>query len=64
MDFVIEAVPEKMAIKQAVFAELEEGQQIGIQGTPAFLINGHSMSGAQPYTIFEQAIEQFLAETG
>ena len=48
----------------AVMADLEEGAQLGITGTPAFLINGHSMSGAQPYPIFEQAIEQFLSEAG
>ena len=48
----------------AVQADLQEGAQMGINGTPAFLINGHSMSGAQPYAIFEQAIEQFLSEAG
>jgi protein-disulfide isomerase len=48
----------------AVMAELQEGADMGINGTPAFLINGHSMSGAQPYAIFEQAIEQFLTEAG
>lgn len=48
----------------AVLADLQEGTQMGINGTPAFLINGHTMSGAQPYAIFEQAIEQFLSEAG
>lgn len=48
----------------AVLADLEEGFDRGINGTPAFLINGYSMSGAQPYQIFEEAIEQFLAEAG
>ena len=46
----------------AVMADLEEGSQLGVNGTPAFFINGHSMSGAQPFPIFEQAINQFLAE--
>ena len=46
----------------AVMQDLEEGSQLGVTGTPAFFINGHSMSGAQPYPIFEQAIEQFLSE--
>ncbi len=44
----------------AVMQDLDEGVQLGVNGTPAFFINGHSMSGAQPYTIFEQAINQFL----
>jgi protein-disulfide isomerase len=46
----------------AVMQDLDEGTQLGVNGTPAFFINGHSMSGAQPYPIFEQAINQFLAE--
>lgn len=48
--------------ESAVLADLEEGSRRGINGTPAFIINGHSLSGAQPYPVFEQAIEQFLAE--
>ena len=46
----------------AVMQDLDEGSQLGVNGTPAFFINGYSMSGAQPYPIFEQAINQFLAE--
>ncbi len=46
----------------AVTADLEEGAKLGINGTPAFFINGHSMSGAQPYAIFEQAINSFLEQ--
>jgi predicted DsbA family dithiol-disulfide isomerase len=36
----------------------------GVQGTPSFFINRHTMSGAQPYAVFEQAIEQFLDSAG
>jgi protein-disulfide isomerase len=36
------------------------GQQLGVSGTPAFFINGKLVSGAQPYSVFEQAIEQEL----
>jgi protein-disulfide isomerase len=46
----------------AVMEDLDEGSQLGVTGTPAFFINGYSMSGAQPYPIFEQAINQFLSE--
>ena len=46
----------------AVLQDLDEGSQLGVNGTPAFFINGYSMSGAQPYPIFEQAINQFLVE--
>ena len=48
----------------AVLADLEEGRRVGVNGTPSFLINGHSLSGAQPFAIFEEAIEGFLAESG
>jgi protein-disulfide isomerase len=34
--------------KAKVDAELAEGNKIGANGTPAFFINGHSLSGAQP----------------
>ena len=49
--------------EEAVYKDLEEGAQRGINGTPAFIINGYTMSGAQPYPIFEQAIDQFLADS-
>ncbi|NIM07102.1 MAG: hypothetical protein GTN65_16150, partial [Armatimonadetes bacterium] len=33
----------------------------GVTGTPAFFINGHLVSGAQPFDLFEQAITTLLA---
>jgi len=48
----------------AVMTDLEEGARMGVNGTPAFIINGHTMSGAQPYSVFQEAIEQFLGEAG
>jgi protein-disulfide isomerase len=38
-----------------------EGQQDGVRGTPGFLINGKPLSGAQPFSAFQQAIEAELA---
>lgn len=46
----------------AVNADLAEGQQLGVTGTPAFFINGYPLSGAQPYAVFQQVIG--LAEEG
>lgn len=46
----------------AVEAELQEGIQLGIRGTPAFFINGYPLSGAQPYPVFEQAISDLTAQ--
>ena len=47
----------------AVRKDLVEGQQNGIQGTPGFLINGKLISGAQPFSVFEAAIESALAQS-
>ena len=46
----------------AVMADLEEGSQLGVRGTPAFFINGYLLSGAQPYSVFEQAINDLSAQ--
>ncbi len=46
----------------AVNADLAEGASLGVQGTPAFFINGYPLVGAQPYETFQYAID--LAEQG
>jgi protein-disulfide isomerase len=38
-----------------------DGQEAGVQGTPFFVIDGNSISGAQPLENFEKAIEEALA---
>ena len=43
--------------QQAMAADFTEGQQIGVTGTPAFIINGQPVIGAQPTATFEQVIE-------
>jgi hypothetical protein len=35
-------------------------QSMGVRGTPAFLINGIFISGAQPFEVFQQVIEEQL----
>ena len=47
----------------AVNAEVEEGVQFGVRGTPAFFVNGYSITGAQPFNVFQQTIEQLLANS-
>ncbi len=32
-------------------------QSLGVRGTPAFLINGRPLVGAQPFEVFQQIIE-------
>ncbi len=39
-----------------------DGQKAGIQGTPGFIVNGVPISGAQPFSVFEQVIESMLEE--
>lgn len=45
----------------AVQTELQEGIALNVRGTPSFFINGQFVSGAQPFGVFQQAIEQALA---
>lgn len=47
--------------KAAVQRDLDEGNRLGITGTPAFFINGRTLSGAQPLEAFTRLIEQELA---
>ena len=47
---------------QEVRKDLADGSAVGIQGTPGFFINGQLVSGAQPYTVFEQIIEAELSK--
>jgi len=46
---------------QKVQADVQEGAQAGVSGTPAFFINGISLSGAQSFDTFKQKIEYVLA---
>lgn len=48
--------------ESAVLQDLDEGSQLGVSGTPSFFINGHTMSGAQPFQLFQQAINQVMPE--
>jgi protein-disulfide isomerase len=44
-----------------VGADYQEGLAAGVTGTPAFRINGMELSGAQPFSAFQQQIEYLLA---
>ncbi len=43
-------------------ADLADGIEAGVEGTPAFFIDGRFVSGAQPIEVFQQLIDQLLAE--
>ena len=41
--------------------EQAEGSSVGVSGTPAFIINGRLISGAQPFDNFKAVIDDELA---
>ena len=43
-----------------VRTETATAQSLGVRGTPAFLVNGRPLVGAQPFEVFQQAIEAEL----
>jgi protein-disulfide isomerase len=45
-----------------VLLDLRDGKTAGIDGTPGFVINGLLVKGAQPFEVFQQVIDQLLAE--
>ncbi|MDP7080180.1 MAG: DsbA family protein [Candidatus Undinarchaeales archaeon] len=47
---------------QEVQKDLEDGQEYGVSGTPAFFVNGFSISGAQPFAVFKDVIDKELAK--
>ncbi len=40
--------------------DTQASQSLGVQSTPTFLVNGQPVIGAQPFEVFQQAIESFL----
>jgi protein-disulfide isomerase len=43
-----------------VLKDLQDGRTAGVTGTPAFVINGVLVSGAQPFAAFQTVIDQAL----
>lgn len=42
--------------------KIDEGNSIGVTGTPSFLINGRLVVGAQPFQVFADVINQALQQ--
>ncbi|MEK6945441.1 MAG: DsbA family protein [Nanoarchaeota archaeon] len=49
------------AMTAEVQKDSTEGQNYGVQGTPAFFVDGRLISGAQPFAAFQSAIDAALA---
>jgi protein-disulfide isomerase len=52
------------AHKDFVKVDSDAADKAGISGTPAFVINGYFISGAQPYAKFKKLIDKALKEAG
>jgi protein-disulfide isomerase len=48
--------------KDEVDVDVHAADAAGLQGAPAFFINGYFLDGAQPYKSFKRAVERALAE--
>jgi protein-disulfide isomerase len=48
----------------AVARDLADGESAGVNGTPAFFINGRLIDGAQPFEKFKEIIDEELAWAG
>jgi protein-disulfide isomerase len=49
--------------KAVVAADMQAGNDAGVNGTPAFFVNGRLLSGAQPFEAFKRVIDEELALT-
>jgi protein-disulfide isomerase len=49
--------------KPAVEADRQEGERLGVDGTPFFFLNGHAISGGASLEDFKKLIEAALKET-
>ena len=50
----------KEQFKDAIDKDIADGDDVGVNGTPAFFINGRMLSGAQPFEKFKEVIDEEL----
>jgi protein-disulfide isomerase len=50
--------------KAAIDKDIADGSKVGVNGTPAFFINGRMLSGAQPFEKFKEVIDDELSAKG
>ena len=48
-------------LKAMIDKDVKEGEEAGVNGTPAFFINGRMISGAQPLDVFTKIIDEELS---
>ncbi|MGV8039031.1 MAG: DsbA family protein [Thermoanaerobaculaceae bacterium] len=54
---------EKKTFAGKVEEDMRLAQSLGITGTPAFLVNGRFIEGAQPFEVFQEVVDDELART-
>lgn len=47
---------------QEVKADMQDGQNVGVNSTPSFFVNGQPLSGAVPYERFQELVEAAIAQ--
>jgi protein-disulfide isomerase len=52
------------AHREAIQQDFRAGQSVGVTGTPAFIINGQLVMGAQPLPVFEDVIQRAADAAG
>lgn len=60
LGYDIDACLDSGKYAEEVRGDMADGSAAGVQGTPGFFVNGQMISGAQPYSVFQQAIEAAL----
>ncbi len=53
----------KAEFKAVIDKDIEDAAAVGVNGTPAFFINGRMLSGAQPFEKFKEIIDEELARS-
>lgn len=51
-------------VRELIEKIAQEGRELGVTGTPSFLLGGSPIVGAQPTSVFIEAIEAALVEAG
>jgi protein-disulfide isomerase len=51
----------KKPFKDAIDKDIADGNKVGVNGTPAFFVNGRMLSGAQPFEKFKEIIDDEIA---
>jgi protein-disulfide isomerase len=58
-----QACVDERRFQSAVEADITDGRQAGVTGTPAFFVNGIRMQGARPFEDFVAAIDKELGQS-